>query len=265
MNGIHRIAIIGLGQIGGSLVLAIRKRKLPLHITGIDISPKRVNLLSRHLDETRTSLAKAENADLVILCLHYCDIMQFLDSLPLNQLTMDVCSAKEKIIQYASTRGLRFIGGHPMAGNERAGEAGWDADLFRGQPFFLCPAPDAQSSDLKCVKNFVAALGAKGRQVDPVEHDRALAFTSHFAAFLSLLYSKTTNWCDESFRGAGYQSMTRLASTSPELLQTFLDANGKNIVDAAGEFQAMLSEWISTNSSQTNLKAEIKARQRKGR
>jgi prephenate dehydrogenase len=246
---IQRIAVVGLGQIGGSFVLAIRKRKLPYHITGVDPSRKRVRLLAPHLDVSITSGQRFPDADVVILCLHYKEAMDYLKRALRGKLILDVCSAKEKIVMRAAELGLRFIGGHPMAGNERPAERGWDGDLFSGRPFFLCPAPNAKKSDLQLIRKFVSEIGANAKTVDPAEHDRFVGATSHFAAFLSTIFAELTGSIPKIYQGPGYQSMTRLAHTSPELLQTFLSANGENIVASAQKLEHGLSRWIEKTSA----------------
>jgi prephenate dehydrogenase len=241
---IRRIAIVGLGQIGGSLILALRKRKLSYHLTGIDPSRKRLRLLASHLDASVASTQQFPDADLVILCLHYKETIDYLLRAPRGKLILDVCSAKQKIVKRATGLGLRFIGGHPMAGNERAAEAGWDPDLFTGHPFFLCPTSRLQKTDLQSIRKLVSAIGADPTVVDPAAHDRHLATTSHFPAFLSRAFAELTTSTPEMYRGPGYHSMTRLAHTSPELLQTFLLANGDNVLLSAEKLQRALNRWI---------------------
>lgn len=135
-----------------------------------------------------------------------------------------------------------------MAGNERSGEAGWDADLFHDRPFFLCPTDKIKSSDLTAVRKLLASLGAKCTLIDPAKHDRQVAMTSHFAAILSVLYADLTKDSGEKLRGPGYRSMTRLARTSPELLRTFIEANGENVFACVQKFERMLRDFRARHS-----------------
>ncbi len=240
-----RIAVVGLGQIGGSIVLSLRKRLAPYHLTGIDLSRKRLRLLSGHLDVVSTRWEDARNSDLIVLCLHYDAILEFLQHASRDVLLMDVCSSKQSIVRFASRRKLRFIGGHPLAGNERAGEKGWNADLFSGTPFFLCTA--AGQADLPAVKQLVRFLGAKPKEISASQHDRYIAMTSQFPAFLSVLLQKTTASAPSLFQGPGYRSMTRLAQTDPELFRTFLESNRKNILQSARKFRRDLDDWMNNH------------------
>jgi prephenate dehydrogenase len=244
------IAIIGLGQIGGSVVLSLRKNKAPYRITGIDTSEKRLRLLKDHLDQSDTNWKATKNSDIVVLCLHYESIRQFLLDSPRDQLITDVCSGKFELLQLANRRKLRFIGGHPMVGNEFAGEKGWRADLFENGPYFLCPAKNATRKDLSTIRQFVKALHARALDVNAKQHDRFVAKTSHFPAFLSSLLKKAGKSLPIEYQGPGFRSMTRLANTSPDLLQTFLESNRENILLTAKDFYKRLEVFIFNAETQ---------------
>ncbi len=243
------IAIVGLGQIGGSLVLAIRKKKLPYRIIGIDNSRKRLKLLAKKLEKTSTKWIDANQADLIILCLHYRETIRFLKQAPAGLLIVDVCSAKEKIVALAEKSGLRFIGGHPLCGNEHKEEKGWDAEMFPGSTFFFCPARQTLTSDKTMLKGFIRKLGAHPTYIDSKFHDFALSLTSHFPAFLSAIVAKTCRDVPGVFKGPGYKSITRLSKTSPALLETFLESNRTNILKAAKQLQAELDRWVADHGS----------------
>ncbi len=246
------IAIVGLGQIGGSIVLSLRKRCAPYRLTGIDVSRKRLRLLSDHLDTASTRWEDARSSDLVVLCLHLRQILEFLRQAPRDVPLMDVCSSKETIVRDAVRRKLQLIGGHPLAGNERTGEKGWDADLFSNTTFFLCTSANLAGdhegrpyhSGLTAAKRLVRFLGAKPVEISAIQHDRYIAMTSQFPAFLSALLQKAAASAPALFQGPGYRSMTRLARTDPELLRTFLESNRKNVLQSARKFRHQLNDWI---------------------
>jgi prephenate dehydrogenase len=244
---VNKIAIVGLGQIGGSLALSLRKRKVKAHLTGFDLSSKRIRLLKDQLDSASTHWKNLENHDLIFICLHFEQTMEFLRRAPINGLLVDVCSGKEKIIQEANRLKLRMIGGHPLAGNEREAEKGWDADLFDGRPFFLCRTDGSSEADLNLLTKLIRRLGAYPVEVDPKLHDRYMAMTSHFPAFLSQLFAGIASGVPSIYGGPGYQSMTRLARTPSKLLQTFLESNGGNIRSCAEKMQEALKLWIQAH------------------
>jgi prephenate dehydrogenase len=246
-NNSKTIAVVGLGQVGGSLVLAIRKKKLPFRIIGIETSRRRLRLMSDKLDEASSRWEKTQQADLVFVCLHYKEAIRFLKQAPKNQLLIDVCSGKKKIVTLAKRMELRFIGGHPLCGNERAGEQSWNQNMFQDAPFFLCPSRKALPLDRTLLTGFIRNLGAKPVFVNAALHDDYLARTSHFPAILSKMLSRTTKKVPALFRGPGYKSMTRLSKTSPELSRTFLESNQASILKAARQLRAELDRWIKNH------------------
>ena len=241
------IAVIGLGQIGGSLVLAIRKNKLRYRIIGIDTSRKALRLLSPKLDHASTKWQEAISADIIFLCLHYQDAVRFLEKAPSDQLIIDVCSSKQKLVALANRRRLRFIGGHPMCGSAMRRENGWNDDLFRDSFFFLSRSKMSRREDQHFAEKFVRKIGGKPVLVDPSVHDRYLAATSHFPAFLSKMLSDSSQEVPDMFKGPGFRSMTRLSGTSSDLLRTFVDSNRLNILKSAKRLRTKLDDWIKTN------------------
>jgi prephenate dehydrogenase len=232
-----RIAVIGLGQIGGSLVLALRAAAIDAHIIGIDPSLRRRKLLRNYLDESSTRWAAADHSDLIFVCMHFNLLEKYLKTTTTSALIVDVCSSKEQIVRIANERNLRMIGGHPMAGNEQKGERGWDVQLFQKAPFFLCPAGTSTSSDRRRLTALLRKLGCKPIIVNPVKHDEAVAITSHLPALIAHSYTKLARGIPEDFFGPGFHSFTRPGRCSTELLQTFLKSNKKNIRKAAARLK----------------------------
>jgi prephenate dehydrogenase len=240
-----RIVVVGLGQIGGSIVLTLRKKKAPYHITGIEVSKKRLQLMKLHLD----AISKQWNdADLTVLCLHFDQAAEFLKKASTKTLITDVCSGKSKLLEIANKRKLRFVGGHPMAGNEFEGEKGWREDLFANAPYFLTPGKHASKQDVQTIRQLANDLGAKPKLIDAKLHDQFLAITSHFPAFLSQMIEASAERVPEEFQGPGFRSMTRLAKTSPALLNTFLQSNSANVIPAAKQFRKQLDKLINTKA-----------------
>jgi prephenate dehydrogenase len=186
-------------------------------------------------------------ADVIFLCLHYQDEIRFLQKASKSQLIIDVCSSKQKLVSLANRKALRFIGGHPMCGTAMRREKGWNEDLFQDSFFFLSPSTGSLRKDRNFAEKFVRKIGAKPVFVDPAIHDRYLASTSHFPAFLSKLMMESSLNIPDKFKGPGFKSMTRLSQTSPELLGTFLSSNRANIIKTAKRLRSKLDRWIETN------------------
>src|SRR5262245_38847671 len=228
-----RIAVIGLGQIGGSLVLALRSAGIDAHIIGIDPSLRRRKLLRKYLNESSTRWAVADHSDLIFACMHFKLLEKYLKTTTTSALIVDVCSSKEQIVRIANQRNLRMIGGHPMAGNEQRGERGWDVQLFQKKPFFLCPAGSSTAGDRRNIKALLRKIGCHPIIVNPAKHDEAVAITSHLPALLAYSYTKLARGIPEEFYGPGFHSFTRPGRCPTELLKTFMNSNAKNIRKAA--------------------------------
>jgi prephenate dehydrogenase len=238
-----KIAVVGLGQIGGSLVLALRKANVTAHITGIDPSLTCRNHLRKYLDQSSAS-SSSYDADIIFACMHFDVLKKFLREVKTEALIVDVCSSKEELVKIANRKRLRMIGGHPMTGSEHHGKKGWNSDLFRNAPFFLCPAGKASATDRNQLLKLLKKIGALPKVVDPVQHDRAVAITSHLPALIANFYAQFANGIPLHFQGPGFKSFTRPGKCSPELLQTFRSSNRKNIQKTASRFLRQLSHLI---------------------
>ncbi|HEY7160974.1 MAG TPA: prephenate dehydrogenase [Acidobacteriota bacterium] len=232
-----RIAVIGLGQIGGSLVLALRAAGVDAHIIGIEPSLRRRKLMRNYLNESSTRWDAADYSDLIFICLHFNLLQKYLKTTTTSALIVDVCSSKEQVVKTANTRNLRMIGGHPMAGNEQKGERGWDVSLFQKKPFFLCPAGISTSADRRRLTALLRKIGCQPIVVNSAKHDQAVAITSHLPALLAHSYVKLARGIPEEFKGPGFHSFTRPGRCSIELLKTFMNSNAKNIRKAVARLK----------------------------
>jgi prephenate dehydrogenase len=203
------VTIYGTGLIGGSLALALRRAYPTIHIAGVD----RPEVLARAQRLKIIDVAGPERADLIVLAAPVGDILQLLDRFSLDEtLITDVGSTKAAICNKAEQCGLRFIGGHPMAGLEQSGPEAASADLLDDAPFFLCPVPSTPDMVVERMQDIVRAMGAVPHVISPEEHDRLVAQISHLPQIISsLLADHTAAYKD--LAGSGLRSMTRLAGS----------------------------------------------------
>ena len=223
-----RLAIAGLGLIGGSIARAIRAGRTAPAIESIAAwtpggAGPAAALADGVIDRAAGSLAGlVEDADLVILAADPLTCLELLDELarlpvPDEPPTVtDVASAKRLIVERAERHGLNFVGGHPMAGLEVAGYPHARADLFAGRPWVLCPALLARPIDLERCELLVEGCGATRRWLDATEHDRAVAAISHLPLALSAALVEAIAAADdwplaEALAARGWSSATRLA------------------------------------------------------
>lgn len=255
----ERIAIIGLGLIGGSLGLALKKAKATG--TGIVGFSRRWETIVKAkecgvIDQAARDLASAvAGANLVIIATPVMTIKEVLERISEHLLpecvVTDTGSTKAKIMQWADEYlppGVSFIGGHPMAGKETSGVDEADADLFRGCVYCLTPAPEASSQAIQAVVRLVETIGAKPLFIDAEEHDNLVAGVSHLPILLSAAFVSATikspSWAEMSKLAArGYRDLSRLASGNPGMSRDICLTNQEQIVYWIGRYIEELGEY----------------------
>lgn len=229
----QRIAIIGLGLIGGSLGLALKQAKLQgVEIVGHDKEPSAASKAHKKgaVDKTEWNLlAAVEGAGMVIIAtpvMAVKDVLQHIGpKLPQDAIVTDAASTKEQVMGWAQEylpETVSFIGGHPMAGKESAGVEAAEAGLFKGATYCLVPSPKAQPEATQRVAEMVQLIGAKPFFLDAAEHDVFVAAVSHLPMLISCALVTATmrspSWREMSrLAASGYRDISRLASGSPEM------------------------------------------------
>src|SRR5262245_52382671 len=178
----HRIAIVGLGLIGGSIALAVRERWSSTLITAVDRAPVLAHASSSGaIDRAASSVADVGPVDLIILAAPVRQnlelLTQVMSSRPAGAVVTDVGGTKRDIVSASATlpSGTRaFIGGHPIGGAEHGGFGFARPDLFRGKPWIFTPCSSDASVDK--LFDFVRGLGAKPSTMDAEQHDRVMAY-----------------------------------------------------------------------------------------
>ncbi len=232
-----RVALLGLGQIGGSLGLALG-RAGGWERVGYDRSQRvaEAALRAGAIDRIARTVAEAcADARLAIAAAPVDALPALIDraakALPSGAVLMDTGSARRGVTEAlarAARLGLRAVGGHPIAGNEGRGFASARADLFHGASFALLPVRGVAVPAL--ARRMVRAIGAKGRVVDPGTHDRALALTSHLPWMIAVaLYESGSPAARRGLAGPGFRGMTRLAASDPRMARAFVSANADEV------------------------------------
>lgn len=230
------VAIFGVGLIGGSFALALRKAGFAGKIIGVS-SPATVEkaLSLGVVDQALTLAEAAASADLVYLSQPISQIIETLDVLETDALVTDAGSTKAVICEHGRRlkRGL-FIGGHPMAGKESRGVEHADADLFRGRPYVLT----AREPELEA---WIERFGARLVIMDPQEHDREVAFVSHLPQLLSTTLASVLAG-KEQVAGPAAADLTRLALSPYDIWRDIFATNAEPIDAALSAFIARLEE-----------------------
>lgn len=242
----ERITILGLGLIGGSIGLGLKKAKIAnIEIVGHDRDPDATGRAKRAgaIDKSEWNLlAAVEGASLVILATPVLAIKeameQIADSLSPGAIVTDTASTKVQVMHWAESllpEQVTFIGGHPMAGKEVSGVDNAEAGLFEKAVYCLSPAKNADTKQVDVVVGMVETLGATPYFVDPHEHDGLVAGVSHLPIILSsALVAATTS--DPSWRemqklaSTGFRDVSRLASGDPAMNAGIASTNREAVV-----------------------------------
>jgi len=274
-----RIAIIGLGLIGGSIGLALKQTELErTEVVGYVRRPEAANRVLKlgAVDIIKDSMAATvDKADLIILATPVMAIKEILTQigphLPHGCTVTDTASTKVKVMQWAEEYlppTVNFIGGHPMAGKELTGIEAAEANLFQGRTYCLTPGQNASPASIQLVVGLVSEIGANHLFTTALEHDNFVAGVSHLPFVLSSALVLTTTqspfWAKmSSFAATGYRDLTRLASQHPRMNYDICLTNRENILNWIDEFIKELNRFrrLISEDSQELENAFIQARQ----
>jgi prephenate dehydrogenase len=244
----NTVAIAGVGLIGGSFGLALRKAGFRGTILGVS-SPRSIeHALARGAIDRGVSLEEAgAGADLLFLAQPISGIVETIGKLDAlvrpEALVTDAGSTKQVIVRQAERclKRCAFMGGHPMAGKEMRGVAAADADLFQGRPWILTGDPDHPVAH--AFRRWIRLCGARETVLDAAAHDRLVAWSSHPPQLASTaLAAVLQDQAPESARlaGPGLLDMTRLAMSSYELWSEILETNMPAVTAALDSYIAGL-------------------------
>jgi prephenate dehydrogenase len=252
-----KVAVIGLGLMGGSLALTLKGKCTALY--GIDPHHATLELaLSQNIvDYADSDPARfLPEVDLVILSAPVPAILTLLEQLPSFTpnpcIVMDLGSTKKLIVEAMSRLPERFdpIGGHPICGKEKLSLANAERALYYAAPFVLTPIARTSPRALSAAHQIIEALGAKAITLDAGDHDCILASTSHLPFLLSSALTLATPQEAESLIGPGFKSTSRLAGTPSTMMLGILQSNQENVLNALHGLQSELAEIESALAAQ---------------
>lgn len=258
----ENVAIIGLGLIGGSLALALKRGSRNIHITGFDRSYATADEAYRRgiIDMIAPSAkAACENADYVIFATPVNTTIALMEEalewkLKQDVILSDTGSTKNPIMQAAERlqeKGLTFIGGHPMAGSHKSGIAAAKGHLFENAYYVLTPSEGASAEQIDKLSDLLAPSKGKIVILDAAEHDRMTAIVSHFPHIIasSLVGRLADQEKDQPFvknlAAGGFRDLTRIASADPTMWR---DITIQNREELLGQLDGWLQEMQSIRS-----------------
>jgi 3-phosphoshikimate 1-carboxyvinyltransferase len=253
---IRRLAIVGVGLLGGSVAKAARAGGLARHIIGVGRDPERLRpaLDDGTLDAAVTDLdAGVREADVIVLAAPVLAIEGLLERVwgaaSDGALITDVGSTKRNIVRaaerLAATRPLAFVGSHPLAGSEQAGYRVARADLFRGATVVVTPTEKTELTALKKTTELWEALGARVTSLDPETHDRTVAAISHLPHLIACALVDGAGRVEPAaleLAARGFRDTTRIAAGDPDMWTEIFLANRDALAAGIAAFRQALGD-----------------------
>jgi prephenate dehydrogenase len=258
--GDARVAILGLGLMGGSLALALRGRCSLL--LGSDPDPftlaaaRQLDLFSQLSPDPAEILPQA---NLIILAAPVGAILELIPQLPRwhpgSAIVLDLGSTKETICQALAALPSRFdaLGGHPMCGKETYGLANAEPALYHRAVFALAALPRTSTRARRMAEQLVYVVGAHPLWLEPATHDRWVAASSHLPYLLAVCLALSLPEAATPMVGPGWRSTTRLAASRSSMMADVLSSNRDNLLQALGVFRRHLDDL------ETVLQADVHA------
>ena len=276
MKRFETVAIVGVGLIGGSIGMALRKFGLAEKVIGIGRRQISLRIARRVGAVTNTTIDLTKGvaeADLIVVCTPVGriieDVRRAAEHCPEGTLITDVGSAKQKIVEVLDEelpRNCRFIGAHPLAGKEKTGAGSADADLFNGRVVVVTPTSNSRAEDYDLVEEFWEGLGSVVIKMSAQQHDESLAVTSHLPHVAAAALAASVP--EQLFRlgGTGLCDTTRLAGGDPGLWRQILGYNRDHVLSAMQEYGSTLAAIYNAirDDDQTQLE-EILTKAKKNR
>jgi prephenate dehydrogenase len=269
----NRVAILGTGLIGASIGLALKAGRPQTQILGYDASGENLRKAQQQKAiDRRASLRDAlEDTDLVIISVPVGAMKALFEEigplLPVDALVMDTGSTKARVLEWAAEilpRGVRFVGGHPMAGKTATGPEEADAKLFQGAVWCLVPLPTTPRAAIDEAAQLVESFGASPYFLDAEEHDGLVAAVSHLPYLLSVALighlGREGSWRETaSLAAGGFAYATHLSDSDPQMFFDIARSNREHIVRRLdryiGELEA-LREAIASDDPQLKARFE---------
>jgi len=257
---INKLVIIGVGLIGGSFALSLRKAGLVKHITGLGRSKENLKqaLELGIIDEISDNYSQALNkADLVLLAVPVGQTAEILKKinphLEPQTIISDVGSTKQNVIAAARSSipeyFKNFVPAHPIAGAELSGSSAANAELFRDKNLILTPSDETDIDSIESIQTLWKGCGAHTSLMTPYQHDEMLAMTSHLPhilafTFMNHMLSNSSEKNEDTllnFAGSGFRDFTRIASSSPEMWKDICLANRRLLLQQIRVYQNELA------------------------
>jgi prephenate dehydrogenase len=269
-----KIAIVGTGLIGGSIALAIKKKRLTRLVIGVSRHRESLLLAKKigAIDIGSQDINITKDADLVILATPVSTIIK--SACRISKIVKpeciicDVGSTKEAIVSKLTLLIPHFVGSHPLAGSEKRGIKNAATGLFKNSLCILTPVKSTDKKALLKIKKLWICLGAKVITISPKLHDQILSFVSHLPHVISFTLINSISPKYFRFSASSLKDTTRIAASDPGLWLDIFFSNRKNILAATQIFEHRLAELKKAliNKDRKSLqRILVKAKDKRGK
>lgn len=244
------VAVIGLGLIGGSIAIDLRRAGVASYLVGVDAnlqhSSRAVEL--GLVDETTMLEEAVASADVVVTAIPVNAIrtvvLKVLDAVQPETIVIDTGSTKGQICKAIASHPKRaqFVAAHPLAGTENSGPDAAFAGLFKGRLNIICEKERSSAKALAVADRVFQALGMRSIHMDPIEHDKHVAYVSHLSHVSAFLLGQTVLDIEHDAKnifnlaGSGFASTVRLAKSSPDMWAPIFEQNAEYLSQALLEY-----------------------------
>ena len=252
----NNVFVIGVGLIGGSLCLDIKKIYPKVKIYGIDSSVDNLDLaVELNLIDFKTSLDNLNKADLVLIStpvdVANKIIIDVLNNINSKSLVIDFGSTKTNICSKVNNHKKRknYLASHPIAGTEFSGPKAAFLGLYSNKTIILCDSEKTDTNLLTTAENIFRSMQMNIRYMDSFSHDKHIAYVSHLSHISSFMLGKTVMDKEKNennifdMAGSGFESTVRLAKSSPEMWAPIFELNKENIVESLEEYIVNLNSF----------------------
>lgn len=246
---VMKVTVIGLGLIGGSIALDLKKAGFTTHINGADRSDAHAaEALKLGLVDQIVGPSDVSDADLVIMAIPVTALAkllpEILDAIPAHAVVIDAGSTKSQICKAVANHPKRaqFVASHPIAGTENSGPSAAFSGLFLNKTNIICDRERSSKQALDVALSVFDALGMNTIFMEPDEHDRHVAYVSHLSHVSSFLLGQTVLDIERdeknifALAGSGFASTVRLAKSSPDMWAPIFEQNAEYLGQALLEY-----------------------------
>ena len=268
-----KVGLIGVGLMNGSLALDLKSAHPSVLVYGVSRTEATLsNAMELGLIDHRATIEELKDMDLVSVAIPVEAtaflLPKVLDAVGPNTLVIDMGSTKTAICESVAQHPKReqFLACHPIAGTEFSGPQAATRNLYKDKVNMLCETYKTRPELLKRARSIFTNLGMQLREIEPIAHDRHIAYVSHLSHITSFMLGKTVMEKEEDeqnifdMAGSGFSSTVRLAKSSPEMWMPIFKQNKQNVIETLDEYISNMEYFKSllANDDYTTLVEEMK-------